>query len=280
MYNWKKDVPAVVQLAHAAGRAILQARQKELIIEVKPDGSRRTNADLASESVIISGLRERTPHIPIVSEESVDQQSLSLLLCEQVWVVDPLDSTHNFIDGKSGYCINIALVEKGRPVFGVIHGPDRQLTVWNDGKAVWQKKGKDQAEMITPYGHPTGLTLVTGGHPFSYGGKDYLEEWLRNNPQLGIATHVTDGSALKFCLVAAGGAHFYLRAGKTCVWDNAPGQAIIEQAGGSIMGLDGLTLSYQKQLEHPGFIVWNNRKSLDIYRPEHKDRVILRPEPR
>lgn len=242
-------IAPVVQLARDAGAVILAEQARGLQIATKPDGSPASSADIAAEALIIAGLRRIAPMIPVVAEETAN---VVLAAPEQpFWLVDPLDGTKSFLAGTDDFTVNIALVQAGRPVFGVIHAPARRMMFWNDPVQAWQQSGNDGALVArTRMPPPQGLTLITSRRTYT-GAR--LTSWLA--AQQTIAEQLMLSSALKFCYVAMGIADIYPRLGPTMEWDNAAGEAILHAAGGTVTTPEGAPLPYgQPHFQHQGLV--------------------------
>jgi len=240
------------QIARQAGEQILKIyhREEGLDIQVKTDDSPVTAADLAANRIIIDGLKALTPDIPILSEESVvDWQERQHWT--RYWLVDPLDGTKEFIKRNGEFTVNIALIEAGKPVLGVVYAPVLdELYCAADGKA-WKESGKGQRQPIAvSRAHPP-LVVVSRSHANNdVELKDYLQ-------QLGEHQTVAIGSSLKFCLVAEGKAQLYPRFGPTNIWDTGAGHAVALAAGAQVTDWHGNTLDYtpRESFLNPGFRV-------------------------
>ncbi len=243
-------------IAERAGQATLMFYQQEGGLEVtaKDDDSPLTQADLASDRVIRQALEERVPDIPIVSEEGVDQGDVPEV-AERFWLVDPLDGTKEFISGNGEFTVNIALIEHGQPVAGVVHAPALGMTwagaIQNDGsaKATFaevNQPGKQIACRTIPEAGATVVASRRHGDP---------EEMKRFLGDYTIAEQRDAGSSIKFCLVASGQADLYPRFGRTMEWDTAAGHAVLAAAGGRVTDAEGTPLTYGKPgFENPPFI--------------------------
>jgi 3'(2'), 5'-bisphosphate nucleotidase len=238
--------------ALAAGEAIMRVHAAPFDVRQKDDKTPVTEADLAAERVILAILREAHPEIPIVSEELVDAEGLPPST-SRFWVVDPLDGTREFIAGNGEFAVLIGLVEEGRPVLGVVHGPALGVTyaACGPGTATLRRNG-DAPEAIRARSAPTdGLVVV---HSRSHENSRRLGEYLEAYP---VRERVKCGSALKFGVIAEGRADLYPRFGTTMEWDTAAGQAVLEAAGGRVETFAGERLAYGKPgLKNDGFIAW------------------------
>ncbi|HEY1261019.1 MAG TPA: 3'(2'),5'-bisphosphate nucleotidase CysQ [Stellaceae bacterium] len=238
--------------ARAAGEAIMRVYAAPFDVREKSDKTPVTEADLAAERIIVALLRENHPDIPIVSEEMVDAEGLPPST-SRFWVVDPLDGTREFIARNGEFAVLIGLVEEGRPVLGVVHGPAVGLTyaACGPGTATRSRSG-GAAEPIRARVPPVdGLVVV---HSRSHENSRRLGEFLQNYP---VRQRRSCGSALKLGLLAAGEADLYPRFGTTMEWDTAAGQAVLEAAGGRVETIAGAPLRYGKPgLKNDGFLAW------------------------
>jgi 3'(2'), 5'-bisphosphate nucleotidase len=225
-------------LAHYAGG--VEARRKE-------DQSPVTAADEEAERFILAGLHDVAPKVPVIAEEEVSAGNVPEI-GSRFFLVDPLDGTKEFLSGNGEFTVNIAEIENGRPVRGVVHIPakNRLFLGERDGGAfaidtqpgVLPDFSRMQAIAARPA--PTdGLVAVASRSHRDYNTEDYL----KNYP---VKDFVSAGSSLKFCLVAAGEADIYPRLGRTMEWDTAAGHAVLDAAGGSVTTIDGRPFTYGK----------------------------------
>lgn len=244
-------LPEVCRLAEAAGRAILPFyRQESLQVELKADASPLTEADLAAHRLLLEGLQELTPTIPVLSEEAGGIPYWERQQWQQFWLVDPLDGTREFLEGNGQFTVNIALVEAGIPILGVVHAPALGLT-YRAAQKLGAYRG-DEPIWSRPPAQPPLQVVASRSHKDTETER-FLERLQR---RYGLLEVKSVGSALKFCLVAEGSAHLYPRFGPTLEWDTAAAQCLVEQAGGSVTDLQGDPLRYNKpDLRNPPFIV-------------------------
>jgi 3'(2'), 5'-bisphosphate nucleotidase len=246
-----------LRAALAAGEAILKVYAAEFAVYEKSDATPVTEADLAAERIIVAMLKEAFPDIPIVSEELVEAGGLPPAAA-RFWAVDPLDGTKEFVARNGEFAVNIGLVEDGRPVLGVVHGPALGVTYAACGPGTATRRfGGGRPEPIAARSAPAeGLVVV---HSRSHENSRRLAEFLRAYP---VRARRSCGSALKFGLLAAGEADLYPRFGTTMEWDTAAGQAVLESAGGRVETLAGTPLLYGKPgLKNDGFLAWGRRAS-------------------
>jgi 3'(2'), 5'-bisphosphate nucleotidase len=229
---------ALMPTVERAGAAIMQVYGGGFAVQHKEDNSPLTAADLESQRVIIEGLKAVTPHMPILSEESATAPWAERRTWRELWVVDPLDGTREFVKRNGEFTINIALVVEHEPVLGVVAAPAQGLLFWGArGVGAFSQRQGAQARPIhtVPPHHP--LRVVGSRSHASAQTASYLS---RLGPH--IMTGV--GSSLKFCLLAEGKAELYPRFGATSEWDTAAGQAVLEAAGGFVTRMDGHRLRY------------------------------------
>ena len=241
--------------AIAGGEAVMRVYASDFEIYQKTDKTPVTEADLAAERIIVEVLSDAFPDIPIVSEELVDRSGLPPA-ADRFWVVDPLDGTKEFIARNGEFAVLIGLVEGGRPVLGVVHGPAIGLTYagCGPGTATRQAAGGKPEPIRASTPAADGLVII---HSRSHENSRRLGEFLKDYP---VKQRVSCGSALKFGLLAAGEGDLYPRFGTTMEWDTAAGQAVLEAAGGRVLGLDGEPLGYGKPgLKNDGFLAWGRR---------------------
>lgn len=248
-------LPQVVRIAHEAGAAIMgiystmPATGHQVIH--KKDGSPLTQADLAAHHIIARGLAMLSPDIPVVSEEDGASQAYRLPR-GRFWLVDPLDGTKEFLARNDEFTVNIALVQDGVAVLGVVVVPALSLAYWGAAGLGAFRLSPHGIEPIrvSNYQERSGRALRV------LASKSHMntetQVFLR---QLGPHELIQTGSSLKFCRIAEGSADLYPRLGSTCEWDTAAGQAILEAAGGCVSQLDNAPLRYGKpDVVNPHFI--------------------------
>ena len=246
----------LITISDRAGAEVLALYQQSIAVEHKDDGSPVTLADQASEKIILSGLRQAAPEIPIVSEETSDSHQIR---AKQFFLVDPLDGTKEFVrkDAQGGFTVNIALIEqvgdKLLPVLGVVFAPALQRMfsgIVGDG-AIERDQQRSKSISIRQV-LPDGIIAVA-----SLSHKDPATvDWLKKN---NITQTRSIGSSLKFCLIACGEADVYPRFAPTMEWDTAAGEAVLRAAGGSVSMTDGTPFYYgKKDYRNEGFIAYGN----------------------
>lgn len=242
------DNTFLCNLARRAGDAILKiARGGDLGVEYKADESPLTKADRASHDIIVAALREKTPNIPVISEE--DGKSVAVeerLKFKTFWIVDPLDGTKEFIQNRADYTVNIALIQDRAPVLGVVYAPVRDWLFFGrtngDGAAEAFKQvgeGVRQPLPLPENAHSDIVAVRSRSHA--------VESELNVLAKFAADRTVSMGSSLKFCLLAEGQADVYYRAGPTWEWDTAAADAVLRAAGGITLTPDGKNiLPYNK----------------------------------
>ena len=249
--NLEKLIEPIVTLAVQAGNAILEVYATDFDVQSKSDKSPLTQADLASNNCIVAGLVELTPDIPIISEESGLPDFDERRQWDCYWLIDPLDGTKEFVNRNGEFTVNIALIKSNQPVFGVVHVPVQNKTyIGCEGRGSELRDG-GQVTAIRVANSSSVPVRIVGSR--SHRGSS-LDAFLE---KLGESDMVPMGSSLKFCTVAEGKADIYPRLGLTSEWDTAAAQAVVEQAGGQVLELDGKPLSYNKKSDilNPWFVV-------------------------
>ncbi len=250
--NYEDLIEPVVALAIDAGDRIIEVYATDFDVQSKADESPLTQADLASNRTIVAGLKTLTSDIPIISEEDGLPAFTERSQWSRYWLIDPLDGTREFVNRNGEFTVNIALVEGHRPVFGVVHVPVQNKTYMGcEGRGAELRDRDGSIRDIQVSRTASTPVRVVGSR--SHRGAS-LDAYLEN---LGDHTLVPMGSSLKFCVIAEGGADVYPRLGLTSEWDTAAAQAVVEQAGGSVVELDGEPLSYnaKENILNPWFFV-------------------------
>jgi 3'(2'), 5'-bisphosphate nucleotidase len=244
-----------LRAALAGGVEVMRVYADPFEVIQKEDRTPVTAADLASEQAIVAILREAAPEIPIVSEETVPAAGFASPAA-RFWCVDPLDGTKEFIARNGEFSVLVALLENGRPVLGVVHGPAVGVTyiAHGPGTAMRRRAGGGFEPIRARVPSPEGIVVV---HSRSHENSRRLAEYFQGRP---VVERRQCGSALKFGVLAAGEADLYPRFGTTMEWDTAAGQAVLEAAGGHVLSLDGAPLGYGKPgLKNDGFLAWGAR---------------------
>ena len=230
----------VVNIAIAAGDVILNVYEKEYEIAHKADGSPVTTADHRAHDVIVEQLQALTPDIPVLSEESKGIDVEDRLQWPQLWLVDPLDGTKEFIKGNGEFTVNIALIQDGNPVLGVIWVPVKSILYFGE-QALGAYKISNLTKLPTQIEDFTKdenklpieelkdeFVVVASRSHLSDETSDFIENLKKKHNKV---TTTSMGSSLKLCLVAEGKANIYPRFAPTMEWDTAAGQAIVQASG-------------------------------------------------
>jgi 3'(2'), 5'-bisphosphate nucleotidase len=243
---------AVIALARDAGNATMTYydRADGAGLREKEDQSPVTLADEVAHDILVRGLRRIDPATPVISEEAQAATFAMRRKWTRFWLVDPLDGTKEFIKRRAEFTVNVALIEDGEPVFGVVLAPALDLLYWAaKGEGAWREEKAGAPERIysRQLSPGTPLTVVESlSHPSAE-----LEQYLKTIP---VARRVKAGSSLKFCWVAEGRADVYPRLGPTMEWDVAAGDCIYRQSGRD--GERPSPLTYNKpDLRNTSFII-------------------------
>jgi 3'(2'), 5'-bisphosphate nucleotidase len=256
----------LIYTAVRAGGAIMAVYATDFSVRDKADASPVTEADEAAEKVILADLAGLAPDIPVVAEEAVAAGRVPAIsgsaATNRFFLVDPLDGTREFVSRRDEFTVNIALIEAGSPVLGIVYAPARHELYWGDvlaGQAgflgsdpdgTMPSKGVAISARRAP---PEGLVAVASRSHRTPETDDFLARFP-------VREFRSIGSSLKFCLVASGEADIYPRVGTTMEWDTAAGHAVLTAAGGSVTGLDGEPFTYGKPgFRNGNFVAWGRR---------------------
>ena len=253
-------IDGALEVADSASQKVLEIYHSEGVkFESKQDGSPVTEADIASHQILNTGLVKLNNNIPILSEEGNDaaKQDESLF-----WLIDPLDGTKEFINKNGEFTVNIALIEQGAPILGIVFSPavdENYYGAINIG--AFKIKGTERTNIL-PNKQKEDECLVT----LSKSHKSKEDEWFIDEckKRFGVVHEIPTGSSLKLCKVAEGKADIYSRLGPTYQWDIAAGQAVVESAGGVVNDLSGNPLSYKfdPELKNPHFYCAGDKEFL------------------
>ena len=231
---------SLADTAKSAGKAIMRIYESDPKATLKTDGSPVTQADEEAEAIILRDIGTLEPAIEVISEENT--QSHALPAPDRFFLVDPLDGTKEFIkrDGKGCFTVNIALIDGGTPVLGVVYAPalDRLFLGSVGMGAVELTGGTRKPIKIRPCPKDGPVAVASVSHR-----EEQTERWLSDHL---ITSTVSIGSSLKFCLLASGEGDVYPRFGQTMEWDTAAGDAVLRAAGGSVTTPDAKPFRYGK----------------------------------
>jgi len=245
----------VAAIARQAGAAILEVYNSEdFDIERKGDDSPLTAADLAAHHIIADALALLTPEIPVHSEESEGITWEMRRDWQRYWLVDPLDGTKEFIKRNGEFTVNIALIENGVPVLGVVHVPVMGVT-YLGGKGIGAfKESESGREAIQVRTTPPKVVVMVASRSHGTDTVAILEGLI--GQRLGPVELTSMGSSLKLCLVAEGRADIYPRLAPTSEWDTAAADAVVRAAGGTVVNTSFEPLQYNKEnILNPHFLV-------------------------
>lgn len=248
-----------VEIANQAGLAILEFFEDGDFEQFsKVDESPVTSADYAANEIVMRQLGKLTPNIPIMSEEIDNIPLQQRKKWSRYWLVDPLDGTQEFVAGRADFAVNIALVENGKPVLGVIHAPVTKTTFWAvtglGAHKVFNGKSKQvQAQEVDP--QTTCLRVAIS----RVQKLETITKFIK--PEVDLEFVSMGSAALKSCLVAEGAADIYIRVGPTGEWDTGAPQVIVEEAGGCILDSEygELTYNQRESVMNPDFMVVSDK---------------------
>jgi 3'(2'), 5'-bisphosphate nucleotidase len=245
----------LVALSREAGAAILNVYGRDFAASRKSDQSPVTEADTAAEAVIVEALAHLAPGIPVVAEEQCAANGVPAEVADRFFLVDPLDGTKEFIAKNGEFTVNIALVDGGRPILGVVYLPVFDACYSGAGGIAERRIGDDGPERIVARAAPQDGLVMAISRSHADGEVARAKE-----RGLDVTGTIIAGSSLKFCRLAEGVADLYPRFGTTMEWDTAAGQAVLEAAGGTVETVEGAPLAYGKAgFRNPHFIAFGRR---------------------
>lgn len=252
----------IAAIALTAGELIMQVYATDFDVQIKGDTSPVTEADEKAEALILTALAELAPDIPVLAEEAVAAGNIPEI-GNRFFLVDPLDGTKEFVNKRDEFTVNIALIENGRPVMGVVYAPALgRLFVADSVSSAWQATARPGAP-VPEEAERTAMRIraVTGGVTAIASKSHRTPETDAFLEKFNVSDIISAGSSLKFCLIAAGEADLYPRMGRTMEWDTGAGQAVVAAAGGQVLLEDGSPLLYGKTergYDNPHFIVYGD----------------------
>lgn len=261
-------VDPLLSMCRSASAAILKVYYAEGAAfgeTTKADNSPVTKADLAADHIITRALGALTPGLPVISEEAAYPAFAERRQWTQYWLVDPLDGTKEFLCRNDQFTINIALIEQGRPILGVIFVPvTGEAYVGGVGLGASKyhlnhKQTIHARDLRSQLDHHGVVDVVASVHHLNTMTESLIECVARS---LAPVQKKNIGSSLKFCLLADGQADFYPRCAPTSEWDTAAAQALLEAAGGGVYTLDGNPLLYNSKdsVLNPSFYAVADRR--------------------
>lgn len=254
----------IIALAKRAGAAIMEIYEKDFSVHIKKDASPLTEADLTAHHILVEGL-EAMRNYPVLSEESSEEIKKKRLNWSKYWLIDPLDGTKEFVKKNGEFTVNVALIQHGKPIFGIVYAPAlKKLYVGDINEGAYKQEDGKDSEKITVRAAPSKKSdyVIVGSRSHQ---SDEFKSFIQNYPGAEI---VSMGSSLKLCLVAEGKADIYPRLGLTSEWDTAAAHAIVEAAGGRVLNAEtGETIVYNKKdLLNPFFITTSSDLELKKYK--------------
>lgn len=252
--DWPDLLAEVRRLSAKAAMAILEIYQNDFSVAYKSDETPVTEADYESHSIIKRGLALLTPEIPFLSEESADLPYAERRRWRRYWLVDPLDGTREFINRRDDFTINVALIDEGKAVLGLVEAPARRVCYSAvSGLGAYKHLPDQAARRLQARKDHHGRPVVALS--LSHASKK-TEAFIN---RLGSYELLRRGSIIKCCLIAEGKADLYPRFGKTGEWDTAAGQCVLEEAGGFLTNFHNRPLRYNRKpsLINPPFIAYS-----------------------
>lgn len=246
---------SVIELVREAGRVTLPYWRSGVQVQKKADASPVTAADLAAHHLLADGLRALDASIPVLSEEDCELSLAERASWTRWWLVDPLDGTKEFIAGSAEFTVNVALVEQGRVLFGVVGIPADGRCYYGGAEfGAWLADAEGRVQPLqVRHESAQGFTVVASRR-HSSPAQEHLLDGLRQ--RFGELDLASVGSSLKFCLLAEGGADCYPRLAPTSQWDTAAAQGVLEGAGGEVLDVSGAPLRYEARESYlnPSFL--------------------------
>lgn len=251
--HYSSILPDVIKIADEASEKVLHIYQSDFKVNYKEDHSPITAADIASHDIIVKGLRQISRDIPILSEEGAEIPWEERKKWRRFWLIDPIDGTKDFTQRTGEFTVNIAMIEDGEPVMGVVTAPALKEAFWGiKGEGAHMRDRTGRVHRIRVAEPKDTLRVVAS--------KNHLNEETRAFiDTLGAHETVQAGSSLKFCRIAEGHADIYPRMGPTSEWDTAAAHAVLVAAGGKVQTPEGQPLVYGKEIIlNPNFIAAGN----------------------
>ncbi|GGC57140.1 3'(2'),5'-bisphosphate nucleotidase CysQ [Marinobacter halophilus] len=246
-------LPDIIRLADEASEKVLHIYQSDFKVNYKEDQSPITAADMASHDIIVKGLRRISRDIPILSEEGAQASWEERKHWRRFWLIDPIDGTKDFTQRTGEFTVNIAMIEDGEPVLGVVTAPALKEAFWGiKGEGAHMRDRTGRTHRIRVAEPRESLRVVASKNHLNDETRAFIDT-------LGPHEMVQAGSSLKLCRIAEGHADIYPRMGPTCEWDTAAAHAVLLAAGGKVQTLDGEPLTYGKEdVLNPFFIAAGN----------------------
>lgn len=247
--HYSSILPDVIKVADEASEKVFHIYQSDFSVDYKEDSSPITAADIASHEIIVRGLRNISQDIPVLSEEGKDIPWEERRQWRRFWLVDPVDGTKDFTQRTGEFTVNIAMIEDGQPVMGVVIAPALKEAYWGVvGEGAHKRDRTGKVHRIRVADPKDSKRVVASKNHLNEETSSFIDK-------LGNHELIQAGSSLKFCRIAEGHADIYPRLGPTSEWDTAAAQAVLVAAGGSVNTLDGKPLRYGKEdILNPNFV--------------------------
>jgi len=229
-------INALKDLIINTGKIALDIKKSGILTDIKSDGSFVTNADKEISKIIYQTLQTLTPQIAIVCEE----QPLPILNSDTFWLIDPIDGTRSYVNGKSTYTVNIGLIENGLPTIGLIYQPESDKLYYTNESGQLKIEQYSKEIPLTHKQKEERLNAVIGFYHSNKTTKEFLSKYSFDKID-------AIGSSIKLCLIAEGAADIYPKFGQTMEWDIAAGHALIKAGGGNMLDLSGAEITYGKE---------------------------------
>ena len=249
--NKKEIIESLIDTFLYAGKICLELRDKGLTKKIKSDNTPVSNGDLEVNKIVTQKIKEITPHLPIVSEETADNKSINDL--KDFWLVDPIDGTYDYINNLEEFTINAGLIINKNPVAGLIYAPSKKRMFYSYGpnNAYEFTNGETKNLNCSENFDKNDVKFVS----YSNNIKPEIEKL---HKKFNVKKYVRMKSSLKFCVIAAGEYDGYVAEPRACEWDIAAGHAILQHAGGIISDFEGKEIKYgKKNFKNPSLILKN-----------------------
>jgi len=247
--HYSSILPEVLKIADVASVKVMSIYMTDFKVDYKADESPITAADIASHNVIVEGLRNLSQDIPILSEEGAEIPWSERKHWQRFWLIDPIDGTKDFTQRTGEFTVNIALIENGEPILGVVTAPALAEAYWGlKGEGAYKRDNTGHVQRITVAEPGEAKRVVASKNYLNEDTKAFIDK-------LGAHELVQAGSSLKFCKIAEGHADIYPRLAPTCEWDTGAAHAVLLAAGGKVETLEGKPLQYGKEdVLNPHFV--------------------------
>ena len=247
--HYSSILPEVLKIADVASEKVMSIYMTDFKVDYKADESPITAADIASHNVIVEGLRNLSQDIPILSEEGAEIPWSERKHWQRFWLIDPIDGTKDFTQRTDEFTVNIALIENGEPILGVVTAPALKEAYWGlRGQGAYKRDNTGHVQRISVAPPGEAKRVVASKNYLNEDTKAFIDK-------LGAHELVQAGSSLKFCKIAEGHADIYPRLAPTCEWDTGAAHAVLLAAGGKVETLEGKPLQYGKEdVLNPHFV--------------------------